>query len=109
VSEVEALRKIRMDLEVALEDAKQKARDLAQRLSRARGQEEHAEAMARKAASQKKHEKMISMCTSKVRFDRQGEAVDAAASMLSRGKGARVYACPHCSGWHITGRLHKLG
>ena len=44
------------------------------------------------------------MCEDKRRFAREGEAVTRAAELAARGLPMRVYACPHCGGFHLTSR-----
>lgn len=39
------------------------------------------------------------MCSDKVRFETEAEAFQ---------KGQRSYQCPHCHGWHRSGKLAEL-
>jgi hypothetical protein len=48
------------------------------------------------------------MCHGKARYSCKKDAVTVAAGAMSRRKNRpkqlRAYACPHCSGWHLTSK-----
>lgn len=54
-----------------------------------------------KAQSRKaqKVRKLNAMCINKRRFETEAEAYQ---------KGQRVYKCPHCGGWHRSGKFAEL-
>ena len=44
-------------------------------------------------------------CTSKNRYDTEGEALEAIEACMRHGRrNLRHYRCPYCDGWHLTSR-----
>lgn len=88
-----------------MDEAKKRVRAIAAQLNELNRKKQLQESQAKRTTRNSE----AKMCAQKRRFANQPQAVDFAASLLSRGVGMRAYACPHCNGWHLTSSLHKRG